>query len=121
MGIVYILGREFSLPLFVRDAVDFVSGPTTFFVGATLGFIAMIAFRRFLSNCIVAWGIVNLFLLTFGLSMTDFDFRDIVTKPASVPIVALLVLVGFFTWVSLRRAVINDARMALGLPNLEEL
>ena len=53
--------------------------------------------------------------------MTDYDFRDIVTKPDNVPIVGLIVLVGFFTWVGLRRAVINDARMALGLPNLEEL
>ncbi len=64
---------------------------------------------------------MNLFLLYFGLSMTDFDFRDIVTKPDNVPIVGLIVLVGFFTWLSLRRAVINDARMAQGLPNLEEL
>jgi hypothetical protein len=53
--------------------------------------------------------------------MSDFDFRDIVTKPDNVPIVGLIVLVGFFTWLGLRRAVINDARMAQGLPNLEEL
>ena len=81
----------------------------------------MIAFRRFFANGLVAWSIVNLFLLYFGLSMTDFDFRDIVTKPDNVPIVGLIVLVGFFTWLGLRRAVINDARMAQGLPNLEEL
>ncbi len=30
-------------PTFIRDAIDYVSGPTTFFVGATLGFIAMLA------------------------------------------------------------------------------
>ena len=81
----------------------------------------MIAYRRFLANGLVAWGLVNLFLLFFGLSMTDYDFRDIVTKPDNVPIVGLIVLVGFFTWLGLRRAVINDARMAQGLPNLEEL
>ncbi|HEX8200951.1 MAG TPA: hypothetical protein VF590_10710, partial [Isosphaeraceae bacterium] len=121
MGLTYILNGEFSLPHFVRDAIDFVSGPTTFFVGGTLAFIALIAWRRALANGIVAWGIVNLALLFFGLSMTDFDFRDIVTKPDNVPIVGLIVLVGFFTWLSLRRAVINDSRMALGLPNLEEL
>lgn len=121
MGIAYVFGGAISMPLFVRDAVDFVSGPTTFFIGATLGFVAMIAYRHVLSNGLVAWGCVNLFLLYFGLSMTDFDFRDIVTKPDNVPIVGLIVLVGFFTWLSLRRAVINDARMAQGLPNLEEL
>lgn len=121
MGLVYILGSEFSLPQFFRDGVNFVSGPTTFFVGSTIGFAAMIAYRHVLANGIVAWGLVNLSLLAFGLSMTDFDFRDIVTKPDNVPIVGLMILVGFFTWLSLRRAVINDARMSLGLPNLEEL
>ena len=121
MGVAYVMGGEISLPHFIRDSVDFVSGPTTFFVGATVGFVAMIRFRKRVANGLVAWGIVNAFLLTFGLSMTDFDFRDIVTKPDNVPIVGLLVLVGFFTWLSLRRAVINDSRMALGLPNLEEM
>jgi hypothetical protein len=121
MGIVYILGHEYALPQFFRDGIDMVSGPTTFFIGATLGFVAMIAWRKYLANGIVAWALVNAFLLYFGLSMTDYDFRDIVTKPDNVPIVGLIVLVGFFTWLGLRRAVINDARMALGLPNLEEL
>ena len=121
MGITYLFGGEISLPQIVRDAIDFVSGPTTFFIGATIGFAAMLAFRRFLANGLVAWSIVNLFLLYFGLSMTDYDFRDIVTKPDNVPIVGLIVLVGYFTWLGLRRAVINDARMAQGLPNLEEL
>jgi hypothetical protein len=121
MGVAYVLGGAISLPNFIRDAVNYVSGPTTFFIGATLGFIAMLAYRKVVANGIVAWGFVNLFLLFFGLSMTDFDFRDIVTKPDNVPIVGLIVLVGFFTWLSLRRAVINDSRMALGLPNLEEL
>jgi hypothetical protein len=121
IGLSYILGGSAILPQFIRDAIDFISGPTTFFIGATLGFIAMLAFRRILANGLVAWGLVNLFLLIFGLSMTDYDFREIVTKPDNVPIVGLIVLVGFFTWVGLRRAVINDERMALGLPNLEEL
>jgi hypothetical protein len=121
MGLTYILNGQFLLPQFVRDMVDYVSGPTTFFLGATIGFIAMLAWRRILANGLVAWGLVNLSLLAFGLSMTDYDFRDIVTKPDNVPIAGLMVLVGFFTWVGLRRAVINDARMAQGLPNLEEL
>ena len=121
MGIAYLFGGEIILPQFIRDAVDYVSGPTTFFIGATIGFAAMLAYRRFLANGLVAWSIVNLFLLYFGLSMTDYDFREIVTKPDNVPIVGLIVLVGYFTWLSLRRAVINDARMAQGLPNLEAL
>ena len=89
------------MPQFIRDAIDCVAGPTTFFVGATLGFIAMIRWRRFVANGLVGWAIVNLFLLFFGLSMTDYDFRDIVTKPDNVPIVGLLILVGCFFWFAL--------------------
>jgi hypothetical protein len=107
------------MPLFVRDAIDGVAGPTTFFVGATLGFIALLRWRRFIANGLVGWSIVNVFLLFFGLSMTDYDFRDIVTKPDNVPIVGLLILVGCFFWFGLRRAVINDSRIAQGLPSLE--
>ena len=81
----------------------------------------MIRWRRLIVNGLVGWGMVNLFLLYFGMSMTDYDFRDIVTKPDNVPIVGLLILVGCFFWYALRRAVINDARIAQGLPSLEEL
>ncbi|MGC8640499.1 MAG: hypothetical protein ACP5XB_11545 [Isosphaeraceae bacterium] len=121
MGLSYLFGGAIILPLFVRDGIDFVSGPTTFFVGATILFALVLTFRRFLSSGLVAWTGVNLFLLYFGLSMTDYDFREIVTKPDNVPIVGLMILVGYFTWFGLRRAVINDARMAQGLPNLEEI
>ncbi|MDX2036538.1 MAG: hypothetical protein SFX72_07795 [Isosphaeraceae bacterium] len=121
MGVAYILGGSFGMPQFIRDGIDYVSGPTSFFVGATLAFVALYVYRRTLADGVVAWWITNAFLLFFGLSMTDYDFRDIVTKPDNVPIVGLIVLVGYFTWLGLRRAVINDARMAAGLPNLEEL
>ena len=121
MGIVYSFNREFGLPLFVRDAIDYVSGPTTFFLAATVGFWAMIQYRKLFANGVFAWWLVNAFLLFFGLSMTDKDFRGIVTAADNVPIVGMIILVAFFTWLGLRRAVINDSRMALGMPNLEEL
>ena len=77
--------------------------------------------EEFTANGLVAWTVVNVFLLFFGMSMTDFDFRDIVTKPDNIPIVGLLILVGIFFWYSLRRAVINDARIAQGSPPLEAM
>jgi hypothetical protein len=133
MGIAYMLsaaqqaGQSEQIPVtgvmmpqFVRDGIDFVAGPTTFFVGATLAFLAALRWRKTIANGLVGWGIVNLFLLFFGLSMTDYDFREIVTKPDNVPIVGLLILVGCFFWFGLRRAVINDARIEQGLPTLED-
>ena len=123
MGVVYVLGHQVYMPADLpwADGIDYIAGATTFFVGATLAFIAAVRFRRVAANGLVAWTMVNLFLLYFGMSVTDYDFRDIVTKPDNIPIVGLLILVGCFFWLGLRRAVINDSRIAQGQPPLEAL
>ena len=36
------------------------------------------------------------------------NFLEIVTKPDNIPIVAMLILVIFFTWLGMRQAVKND-------------
>ena len=64
---------------------------------------------------------LNLSLLLMGLSMTDPNFAAIVTKPDNVPIVGLVFLLGFFTWLATAKAVENDDRMQQGLPPLEKL
>ncbi len=56
-----------------------------------------------------------------GLSMTDPNFAAIVTKPDNVPIVGLVFLLGFFTWLATSKAVENDDRIEQGLPPLEKL
>jgi hypothetical protein len=67
----------------------------------------------------VAWLLLNASLLFMGLSMTDPNFADIVQKPDNVPIVGLMFLLGFFTWLATSRAVQNDDRKKQGLPPLE--
>ncbi|MFT7538950.1 MAG: hypothetical protein ACI9F2_001104 [Lysobacterales bacterium] len=52
--------------------------------------------------------------LFFVFGMTDANFRSIVAKPDNVPIIALLFLVVFFLWLSLKQAYDNDARIAEG-------
>src|SRR6266576_4024911 len=52
--------------------------------------------------------------LAFGLSMLDPNFFLIAAKPDNVPIVAMIFLLGFFTWVALRKAYLNDSQLALG-------
>ena len=47
------------------------------------------------------------------------NFRKIVTKPDNVPIVALIFVLGFYTWWALRQAAINDERIEKGLPPME--
>ena len=57
-------------------------------------------------------------VLFFVGAFPDPNFNQIVTKPDNVPIVILIATIVFFTWLSLRRAVINDDRIE-GLPTLE--
>jgi hypothetical protein len=53
--------------------------------------------------------------------MAEPNFAAIVTKPDNVPIVGLVFLLGFFTWVATAQAVKNDDRDKEGLPPLEKL
>ncbi|HVT43517.1 MAG TPA: hypothetical protein VMT00_03925 [Thermoanaerobaculia bacterium] len=50
----------------------------------------------------------------FGLSMFDPQFFEIAAKADNVPIVAMIFLLGFFTWLALRKAYLNDRQMAAG-------
>jgi hypothetical protein len=56
-----------------------------------------------------------------GFSMTDYNFAQIVTKADNVPIVGMIFLLGFFTWLATYKAVQNDERDKLGLEPLEKL
>jgi hypothetical protein len=55
-----------------------------------------------------------------GLSMADENFASIVMKPDNVPIVGLVFLLAFFTWLATKQAVVNDDRLARGLPPVEK-
>src|SRR5205814_2778319 len=75
---------------------------------------------RYLTQPLVAWGIMDLCLLAYGWAMTNPDFREIMTKADNVPIIILIVSVALTTWLGLRRAVLNDDRIAKGEPPLEK-
>lgn len=118
---IFFTGNGGVLAQPVRDAADALMGPVTYFVIAVTTFFVMLYFRAFFSQPLVAWAILDLTLLAWGWSMTDPNFRLIVTKEDNVPIVMLIFSVGFFTWLAFRRGVINDERIAKGEPPLEKL
>ncbi|MEO2001687.1 MAG: hypothetical protein ABGW75_08665, partial [Pirellulales bacterium] len=60
-------------------------------------------------------------LLLLGLSMADENFAAIVMKPDNVPIVGLVYLLAFFTWLATKQAVVNDERIRQGLPVTEKV
>jgi hypothetical protein len=119
-GGAYLLKAGWVMPDAMRDFIDLVTGPVTYFVGATAAFALVLTFRKFFTEPAVAWGILNLGFLYSGWSMTDADFRTIVTKEDNVPIVMLILSVAFFSWLALRQAVINDELIAKGEPPREK-
>ncbi len=109
------------LPDSFKDSFDAVTAnPVVFFALSVVGFVAMILLRRIWIKDTVAWLLLNGALLFMGLSMTDWDFRQIVGKPDNVPIVGMLFILGFLTWIYFRRAVDNDDRIAAGQPLYEQ-
>jgi hypothetical protein len=59
-------------------------------------------------------------VLFFGFGLFDENFVLIIGKPDNVPIVALIFLIVFFTWYSMREAVLNDRRIAAGDDPIEK-
>lgn len=109
------------LPDWFKDGVDLIiANPISYFAASIIAFWAMLQFREFLTRPTVGWVLLNIALLFLATSMTDYDFRQIVGKPDNVPIVGMLFLVGYFTWLALRKAVINDKRIEQGLPPAEK-
>ncbi len=124
----YFARLGWVLPIGVReDSTNFMGlyggqlGPILYIGLAVLGFILVLRFRNFLTAPAVAWTILNVFLLASGWAVTDPNFRQIITKEDNVPIVMLIFTVGFFTWLGLRKAVVNDQRLAKGDAPLEKL
>ena len=110
-----------ALPPMVRNLVNALSGPVNYTVGTTALFAILFIFRKFFVKPMVAWAVLNILLLLMGLSMADENFASIVMKPDNVPIVGLVFLLAFFTWLATSQAVVNDERIAQGLPPMEKL
>lgn len=115
-----MIGWVPMLPESIKHAVNANSGPVTLTVGSLIVLSLLFVFRRYVVHPIVAWSAFNASLLAMGLSMTDPSFAAIVAKPDNVPIVGLVYLLSFFTWLATYKAVQNDDRIRQGLPPLEK-
>jgi len=110
-----------SLPASTRAAVNKFSGPVLYTLGTFALLTALYVFRKFFVRPMVAWSLLNAMLLAMGLAMADENFAAIVMKPDNVPIVGLVFLLAFFTWLATKQAVVNDERIAQGLPPMEKV
>src|SRR5262245_55983078 len=119
IGYLFHLGWE--MPQGLRDFINSLAGAVTVTTLSVVLFCAFLYWRKAWTNPHVAWGILNFSFLFAGWGLTDPSFRSNLTKPDNVPIPLLIYSVGFFTWLAMRRAVINDERMDRGEPPLEKL
>jgi len=110
-----------TVPVAVRSFVNWLMNPTIYIVGTFVFLLILYLGRRFFAQPTVAWAMLNLALLLMGMSIPDQNFASIVTKPDNVPIVAMIFLLGFFTWLATYQAVINDDRLKRGLEPMEKL
>ena len=108
------------LPDWFKLLVDALIGNAVYFFAFSAGgFGLIILCRKTLATPTAGWIMLNAATLFLSLSMTDWDFRQIVGKPDNVPIVAMLFIVGFFTWLYFNKSNENDRRTAQGLPPVE--
>ncbi len=114
------LMRFISVPEAVRNFIDSKIAQAWIYTGGTfLALLILFVGRRFFSRPLVAWLMLIASLMFMGFSMTDQEFAAIVTKPDNVPIVGMIFLLGYFTWLATWKAVQNDDRIAQGLRPLE--
>jgi hypothetical protein len=103
----------------IKSAVDWATSPTLYFFEFTLAIVLVLRFRAFFTKKAVIVAFFALGTAFFVFAFGDPNFNRIVTKPDNIPIVILLAAVIFFSWLSLRRAYINDERVKKGLPTVE--
>jgi len=114
-------GSPPGLPLSLRNFANWATGPVIYSVGTTALLVAAYLLRTWLVRPMVGWSLLMFSLVLLGFSIAEPNFAAIVTKPDNVPIVGLVFLLGFFTWIATAKAVENDRRDAEGLPPTEKL
>jgi hypothetical protein len=117
-------GNLLGIPQGAQDVINSIltgnKGAIIYTVGSAALLVVLFLGRRFFVRPPVAWVMLNLALLLMGVSMVSRPFWEIVAKPDNIPIVALVFLLGFFTWLAAYKAVQNDDRAKEGRPPLEK-
>jgi len=113
-------GLPLELPDRFKTAVDAVLGPVMLTAGSFCTLAVFYLGRRWFVIPAVGWALLNASLLFLGASLADPHFAATVLKPDNVPILAMVYLLGFFTWLGAAQAVENDRRLQAGQPPTEE-
>ena len=105
---------------FIKGIFNVLADPRLYFFLMVLSLVLMVWKREVFASKAVGYGILIFLTLFFALGGLDPNFQLIITKPDNVPIVGLIFLLVFFTWYSMREAVLNDQRIAKGEGPIEK-
>lgn len=99
----------------ITGTINSLCQPSLLFTAAVIVFF-LVLFKwrsKFAEVRTIIW--IEVLMAAFiAVSMLHPTFRDIVTKPDNVPIVGMLFLIAFFTWLAVSKMVKNDDRIAAG-------
>jgi hypothetical protein len=105
---------------FIKEIFNVLADPRLYFFLMVLALVFMVWKREVFTSKLVGYGVLIFLTLFFALGGLDPNFQLIITKPDNVPIVGLIFLLVFFTWYSMREAVLNDQRIAKGAGPIEK-
>jgi hypothetical protein len=104
----------------LKTLFDDALGPTTLLIGWVVLLAALYLGRSWFVRPAVAGALFAALLAFLGLSLCDPHFAAVALMPDNVPIVAMLGLLAFFTWLATAQAVENDRRIEAGEPPVEK-
>ena len=103
----------------LKAAIDWAMSPINYSVGSIVLLAVFLYFRKFFSKNSVITAFFVFGTVFLWWAWPDKNFNKIITKADNLPIIILVFSVVYFTWLSIRRAVINDERIKRGEPTLE--
>ncbi len=104
----------------LKHFLNALSDPAVFLTIAVALFLAVLKWYRAVTRPAVAGAIGALMLAALALGFSDENLmKNALGKPDNLPIPMMLGTVGFFTWLALRKAAVNDERLEKGLPPAE--
>ena len=108
--------------MFLKDIINSLADPKWFISLSTVLFFLTVPRASLWTgrNIIIIFVAMTAFFL---VSMTDPNFFLVVTKADNIPIVGMLFLVLFFTWIGFKQALRNDRLIEQGRQDeiLEEM
>ncbi|MDP6762780.1 MAG: hypothetical protein QF860_07950 [Planctomycetota bacterium] len=103
----------------IKDLIDTITKPVPYFLGSVALLCVVLKFRRFSTKTSLIAGFFLVGSVFLVWAWDDPNFNRIITKPDNVPIIILIFSVVYFSWLSLRRAYVNDERLKQGKPSME--